>query len=379
MTKKFYHTVATLVGMIVGVGIFGIPYAIKEVGFITGFFYIWVIGAILLMVHLLYGEVTLRTKGQHRLVGYASIYLGKWGKGIASITQVLAFWGAIIAYVIIGGQFLEMILSPLIGGSLIIYQLVFWGASSLLVLSGIKLVSYVEFFMTAILLVAVGVIFFLGLPHVWYPNLQITNIQNIFLPYGVILFALGGAAAIPQMKEMLKGQEKKLEKAIKWGTLIPIVITILFAFVVIGVSGENTTIEAISGLSGALGSKIILLGAIFGFLAIATSFLVLGLNLKDIFEQDFKLNRFLAWVLACFIPLIIFLLNQPNFITMIALVGAIFSGFEGILIILIWKKAKKIGKRKPEYSIRISSLVIYLLMAIFILGMVYKLVFPEIG
>ena len=101
--------------------------------------------------------------------------------------------------------------------------------------------------------------------------------------------------------------------------------------------------------------------------------------MKDIFEQDFKLNRFLAWVLACFIPLIIFLLNQPNFITMIALVGAIFSGFEGLLIILIWKKAKKIGKRKPEYSIRISSLVIYLLMAIFILGMVYKLVFPEIG
>src|SRR3989339_211533 len=344
MTKKFYHTVAALIGMIIGVGIFGIPYAIKEVGFITGFFYIWVIGAILLMVHLLYGEVTLRTKGQHRLVGYASIYLGKWGKVIASITQVLSFWGAIIAYVIIGGQFLEMILSPVIGGSLIAYQLVFWGASSLLVLSGLKLVSYVEFFMTAILLVVIGVIFFLGLPHVWYPNLQITNIQNIFLPYGVILFALGGAAAIPQMKEMLKGQEKKLEKAIKWGTLIPIVITILFAFVVIGVSGENTTIEAISGLSGALGNKIIFLGAVFGFLAIA-----------------------------------IFLLNQPNFITMIALVGAIFSGFEGLLIILIWKKAKKIGKRKPEYSIRISALVIYLLMAIFILGIVYKLVFPEIG
>jgi tyrosine-specific transport protein len=379
MKKNFYHTIAALIGMIIGVGIFGIPYAVEKVGFITGFFYIWVIGSVLLLVNLLYGEVILRTKGKHRLVGYASIYLGKRGKVIASITQILAFYGALIAYIIVGGQFLEMIFSPFLGGNLLTYQLIFFGASAILVLLGLKLISTVEFFMTGLLLFVVAIILVLGLPYVWYPNLYIMNLKNIFLPYGVILFALGGAAAIPQMKEMLKGQEEKLEKAIKWGSIIPIIITILFAFVVVGISGENTSIEAISGLSGALGGKIIFLGAVFGFLAIATSFLVLGLNLRDIFEQDFKLNKIIAWVLACFVPFIIFLLNRPDFITMIAFIGAIFSGFEGLLIILIWKRAKKEGERKPEYSIKISSLVIYLLMAIFILGIIYKILFPALG
>lgn len=379
MTKKFFHTIAALIGMIIGVGIFGIPYAVEKVGFVTGFFYIWVIGAILLMVNLLYGEVILRTKGEHRLVGYASLYLGKWGKVVASITQILAFYGALIAYIIIGGQFLEMILSPFLGGSLLVYQLVFFGASSLFVLVGLKLVSYVEFFMTILLLVVIGIILLFGLPYVWYPNLYIMNIKNIFIPYGVILFALGGAAAIPQMKEMLKGQEEKLEKAIKWGTLIPIIVTILFAFVVVGISGENTTTEAISGLTSALGGKIVFLGAIFGFLAIITSFLVLGLNLKDIYKQDFRLNKILAWALACLVPLVIFLWGRPDFITMIAFIGAIFSGFEGLLIILIWKRAKVEGKRKPEYSIKISSIVVYLMMAIFAFGIIYKLIFPAVG
>jgi tyrosine-specific transport protein len=377
MNKRFLHAIAMLIGMIVGVGIFGVPYAVEKVGFALGFFYIAVIGLILLLVNLLYSEIVLRTEGKHRLVGYAEIYLGKWGKVVAGLAQILTFYGALIAYIIIGGQFLQMILMPIFGGSVLAYQIVFFVFMSLAVLIGLKLVASIEFFMTILLLAVVAIIFFAGLPYVWYPNLYVMNLKNIFFPYGVILFALGGAAAVPAMRELLRGQEEKMKKVITFGTLIPVAITILFAFVVIGVSGERTTVEAISGLVGPLGIQIIFLGAIFGFLAIATSFLVLGLNLRDIFNCDYKLNKILSWSLACVLPFLIFLWSRPTFMGVIAFTGAVLSGLEGILITLIWLKAKKLGKRTPEYILKISNLVVGLITVIFVFGIIYKLIYGE--
>ncbi len=377
MNKRFWHAVAMMVGMIIGVGIFGVPYAITKVGFALGIFYIVFLGGILLLEHLLYSEVVLRTEGKHRLVGYAEIYLGKYGKTLAGAAQILSFYGALIAYIIIGGQFLHAILLPIFGGSVLMYQFAFFVLMSLAVLIGLRLVASIEFLMTIILLAVVAIIFFFGLPYVWYPNLYIMNLKEIFFPYGVILFALGGAAAVPQIRELLRGQEEKMKKAIVIGTAVPLVVTALFAFVVIGISGSGTTQEAIAGLSGALGSKIVLFGAIFGFLAIATSFLVLGLNLKEIFNFDYKLNGFLSWALACILPFLIFLAGRPEFMSVIAFTGAVLGGLEGILIILIWLKAKENGKRQPEYSLKVSRLILDLVAFIFILGILYKLIYPE--
>lgn len=377
MNKRFFHAVAMMVGMIVGVGIFGVPYAVEKVGFALGFLYIFIMGLLLLLVHLLYSEIVLRTEGKHRLVGYAAIYLGEKGKIVAAVAQILSFYGALIAYIIIGGQFLHLLLSPVFGGTVFVYQIGFFIFMSLAVGAGLRLVAPIEFAMTMFLLVVVAIIFIFGLSYVWYPNLYVMNLKEIFFPYGVILFALGGAAAIPEIRELLRGQEKKMKKAIVWGTAIPLIITIIFSFVVIGISGENTTSEAISGLVGPLGGNIVILGAVFGFLAIATSFLVLGLNLKEIFKLDYKINSWLSWLLACLVPFLFFLLARPEFISVAAFTGAVLGGLEGILIILIWLKAQKEGKRTPEYSLKVSEWVLSLVVFIFILGLIYKIIYPE--
>jgi len=378
MNKRFFHAVAMMIGMIVGVGIFGVPYAVEKVGFVLGFFYIIVLGAILLLENLLYSEIVLRTEGKHRLVGYAEIYLGPKGKAVAGVAQILSFYGALIAYIIIGGQFLHTILETVFGGNVLHYQFFFFAFMSLAVLVGLRLVASIEFLMTVFLLAVMAIIFIAGLPYIWYPNLYVINLKEIFFPYGVILFALGGAAAIPAVRDLLRGQEEKIKKAITIGTAIPVILTVLFAFVVIGVSGENTSVEAISGLNLALGSKIILLGSIFGFLAIATSFLVLGLNLKDVFNCDYKFGKILSWLLACVLPFLVFLWSNPTFISVVGFTGAVLGGLEGILIILIWLKAKKAGKRSPEYSINVSRIVLDLIVFVFILGILYKIIFPKV-
>jgi len=77
MNKNFFFAVSTLVGAIVGLGMFGIPYTVSRAGFFIGLGYLIVLGIVALLIHLMYGEVVERTRGRHRLTGYTAKYLGE--------------------------------------------------------------------------------------------------------------------------------------------------------------------------------------------------------------------------------------------------------------------------------------------------------------
>ena len=62
---------AVLVGTIIGAGILGIPYVVAKSGFVIGAVHIILIGIIMTIVMLYLGEITLRTKANHQLPGYA--------------------------------------------------------------------------------------------------------------------------------------------------------------------------------------------------------------------------------------------------------------------------------------------------------------------
>jgi len=76
--------------------------------------------------------------------------------------------------------------------------------------------------------------------------------------------------------------------------------------------------------------------------------------------------------LVFIIPLIAFFAGARSFIGVIGFVGAITGGIDGIIIMLMAKAAKHRGQRKPEYSIPINWWIIILLIALFILGIVYQ-------
>lgn len=381
--KNFFYAVFTLIGMIVGVGIFGIPFAVAQAGFLTGFLYLLVLTAVILLVHLFYGEIVLRTKEEHGLVGYAQKYLGQNGKKIAGAAIIFEYYGALLAYLIAGGVFLNIIFGRFFGSGFLnslfngnfSWTIIFFVFGSLLILLGLRTISISEFFMTVLLLTVALVFIIKGAPLVSPVNLKGINLAKFFLPYGVIFFSLSGGAAIPEIRQILKGSEQKLKKAIILGTIVPAIIYLLFALIVVGITGQATTENAIDGLISHIGSWVIMLGAIFGFLAVTTSYLVLGLNLRKIFHRDYYLNRFVAWILACFVPLVAFLLGLNNFVLIIGLVGAVAVGFEGIMTILIYIKAKKMGDRQPEYNLKINRLVLAAIIFLFALGIIYQFIY----
>jgi hypothetical protein len=97
------------------------------------------------------------------------------------------------------------------------------------------------------------------------------------------------------------------------------------------------------------------------------------------YKLDLNLPNFPSWLLAMFIPFIIFCVvsvyGLATFTTVLKFGGAITGGLTGILITIMAIRAKKLGNRKPEYKVHISIPIIVILTIIFIAGIIYQFIF----
>jgi len=200
-------------------------------------------------------------------------------------------------------------------------------------------------------------------------NLIYFNVGNIILPFGVILFALMSFHAIPEVKIVLYKKEKLMKKVLIFGTLISVIFYSLFTLVVVGFKGIAT--PEIATL--ALGTVFVFLGIFTMF----TSWFALGNALEENFMFDERMRKKKAWVLTSFMPILIFLIIrffEFFSFTHILSIGGVFSGgLVAILILLMIKKAKKKGSRKPEYSMPVNWFIIWFLILIFVLGVVREI------
>lgn len=370
--KRFYSAVAVLIGGVVGVGVFGVPFAFAKAGFLTGFLFLAGLTLFTLITNLAYGEIILRTNRTHGIVGYAGIYLGDFWKKVAFFTFVLGAYAALLAYIIVGGEFLANIFSWQFFFSSGTLSFFFFLAGALAVAGGLRAVATIDVLMSFLYIAGVGLILAWGLPHITVDHFTTFNRDYWFLPYGVLMFALAGSSVVLQ-REVLAGEENRLKKAIIWGTLIPAVIYLLFSLAVVGVSGGDTSPEAFSGLRSFLGGRIIWLGSVFGLLAIFTSFLTLGDVLRESFRHDFHLKKVWAWLLTILPPWVMFNMGADNFINVISLAGAIAVGAQSIMLIFIYSKVKRLGHRLPEYSLHLPMPFWYAMMAIAFFGIIYTL------
>ncbi len=358
MTKQFVLAVASLIGVIIGAGIFSIPYIIAQSGVLTSFFYFLLLGAVVLVLHLFFGEIVLKTKENHRLVGYTQKYLGKKAKIIVLFSTIIGGIGSLLVYIILAGKFAHFILPTIL--SEVNWSLVIWFGLSILVVFGIKTISQAEFWLNLTLFSVIAVIFFFCLPKIEMVNFSLINVDNLFLPFGVVLFSLIGLSAIPEVAHILK-DKKQLNKVIIVASIITVSFSFLFGLIISGVTGPLTTAEPFTALANFLGRGVVILGIFFGVLAVSTSFLILANYLKNTLILDCSISKWLSLVLVCLSPIILYLAGVRNFIAVIGLVGVLVGLLEGSAIILIYKK---INQPRIKSKILIYSLIVVLFLGV---------------
>ena len=367
--KRLITAVSIMVGTAIGAGVLGIPYVAAQAGFWAVAGYIVILGAIILSINLYLGEVVLRTKGHHQIPGYALRYLGKKGMVLMEFAMVFGIYSGIVAYMLGMGESMSFLF---FGNSqyTTIFGILVGFIMSYLLWRGISALKKYEKMGVAIILLLLLAILVIFAKDVSFANLSYINTANIFLPFGVVLFALLSFASIPEIEQVLNKNEKLMKKTIILGTLIPVVFYIIFAFVVLGFMGTET--PEIATL--ALGPFFILLGIFTMF----TSYLASGNALEDNFKFDERMKKKRAWFLTSIIPIGIFLLiryfDYFSFTRILSIGGVVSGGLTAILILVMAKRARKRGNRKPEYTVPINWIIIGILSLIFIFGVLKELI-----
>lgn len=373
-SKDFFLSSSLLLGTMIGAGIFGLPFVAAKSGLLPVIFYFFILGTVSTLIHLFFGEIILRTKENCRLPGYAKKYLGNNGKMITSFSVLLGTVLALLAYIILGGNFLKLLFFPSINLSYFQFSLIFCLVLLPFFLKETRLVAKAELFTNIAFIFIIFLMFGLSFSNIDISNFVLFNPENVFLPYGVMLFALTGWSAVPEMAEILKGGErKKLKKSIIFSVAVSVIVYLVFMLTVVGVSGKHTSQDTFLGLTPFLNKNIILLGVLAGVVTIADSFLILGLYLKNTLIKDYNFKKKTALWVSWGIPLTMFILGFREFIGVIGFAGTMIGAIEGIVIVSIFKKAKVLGNREPEYSIDVPDFITKALLAIFLIGAIFHL------
>jgi len=362
--KNFIYALSIITGTIVGVGFFSLPFIASKVGFLVMLVYFLILGILIILTHLFFTELSLKTPDFKRLPGFAKFYLGSWGEKVASISFTVGLFGTLLAYLIVGGEFLGNLLSPIFGGGAVVYTIVYFSLGAILIFLGMKTIAKVELYgLLAFFLIAVA-IFIRSKSFIKIDNLfPSPDLNYLFLPYGPILFSLWGADLIPEIEEMMGNRKDLLKKIIPLAILIAIIIYSFFIYLILGISGTQTTESGLIGLKNFLPSGTMRLAFLIGVLATFTSFLTLGLTLKKVFWYDLKIGKNLAWLVTCSVPLMLFFIGFKNFIPIISFVGGIALGINAILILLMYRK------------INPKSFLVYPLLLIFLGGIIYEIMY----
>ena len=362
---SLYEAIALIVGATIGAGILGIPYATSQAGIIIGVSYIVGLGLLMASVNLMVGEVSSRTLRNLQIVGLARKYAGKNGGRAMSILFYTQIFSILILYLIAEGE----ILASFFGGPSWIWTLAFWVVGSMVVYFGIKAVKKAEVVLTGIIILIILVLGFMCLPHIQGEYYQIHQMSYFFLPYGVVLFSFSGIGTIPAAYRLLYGRGGLFKKAIIISSLVSITIYTVFTFLVLGVTGPNTTEVATIGLGKAAGQGMFYFANIFAILAMATSFLMLSMEAKDSLKWDFSFSHFWGSAIALGVPLAVFLAGLRQFIELMSIVGGILVSFQMFLMIFIYWKAKTQGDIEPKkYRLQFTVAITGLALIAFFVG-----------
>lgn len=356
MNGKFIRASLLQFSGIIGAGVFALPYFLYNSNFFfatLGMFFIALVTAI---VNIFYVHVICQTQGDHQLPGYAKKYLGEKFKYIAAISLLVSGLGAVLAYVKLGSSFIQ-ILFPVgtIAAVAIFLLLIVFGY--LIKAKSLKL--FLDYLPFAIVFIAF-LLFQITTKH-QLPEVGVQDFNLAF--FGVCVFALSGFTVIPEMEEILRGEENikfKLSLATVLGLAIACVVYLVFCYSVIRLSGPLLSQDSVSGLAES-SYFLAWIVSVFGLLATFKGSINFIGVFHEIFYRDFKETNMFSNIAAILLPFASLILFNLSFGSILGWVGA-GSIFVSVCVICLMILKQK----RNHYVLGLVSLVI----AVFVFGFI---------
>lgn len=377
MYRSIILPASILAATIIGAGTFVIPFIFVQSGIITGLFYLAIFGVAFTLIYLMYADTILRTKEDHRFSGYAEFYLGKLVKWPTILSTIVGMLFILTIYLILSASFVNLIWPTAPD----IYKVAaFWLIASLAILLKINRLAVSEF-LTVIGIIAIVLIAFIyGLKDfekIFSVPLVTADWRQFFLPYGAILFSLAGKTAIPTILGYFRKNNQQIiniKPVIVLGVLLPIIIYFVFSITVINLSNA-VSVDTVSGLADHLPSWLMFFFGILGFIAIWSTYIVIGRDIEKSLIHDIKLPNFLAAAVVFFSPLVMYSFGFQNFLELIKTTGGVFAGIEALLIILIWRKAVKTSPIASDIFKKPPHFIGAFLFLVFFIGAICEIIY----
>lgn len=372
--KNYFATSSILAGTILGVGLFGLPYVFSTAGFKIGILFLILCCFLTTTTHLIFGEALLRTSGEHRAPGLAKIYLGQKGYYISIVASFISLSGVLLAYLILGGQFIQN-LSQIFAWDININlaTAIFWLIGVLGMMTGIRFIGIGEIIGVALIMILIFGYLFLGLPGLKIQNFTSFNTANFFLPYGILLFALSGGTAVPEIfnyfkKKGISKEQINFKTPIIWGSIIPAVLCLLFVIGTFGLFPNKIIPIDLAGSLIKTNPLLAISTTVLGLALILTSYFILGLGFRNILFFDLKFKRLLSWVIPIGLPIILFFIQNRGFLAIIGFLGAFVLAIETIITFIVHYLSQKRGDKIPAYQIKFPMIIRVTLIVLLLIG-----------
>ena len=381
--KRLFGGILLVAGTTIGAGMLALPVETGAGGFLPALFSYFLCWAFMTSTGLLTLEVSLRLPPDANLVSMAGTYLGKGGRIAAWVLYLFLFYTLGVAYLSGGGGLLRGWIGTFLPNSGT--TLLFLALLAPIVALGAKAVDQMNRWLMAGLIIAYLAFVFCCIPSVHIEFLQRANWAVSLGALPIIFASFGFQGIIPSLTSYLKRDARAVRIAIVGGTGAAFVIYLLWEFLILGVIPEGALEQAKQhGLTAVAPLKdhvaygaISLVGEVFAFLAIATSFLGVTLGLFDFLadglQMDKRTKRLPLMALTFGPPLAISLIHPSLFLTALGLAGGIGCALLlGLLPIMMAYVSRRRMNNLEEVQLKGGNLFLGLLLTFAVFELVVE-------
>lgn len=339
-----------VLGNCLGVGVLALPIKSGLSGFFPALIGIIVIWSIMLIsAWVIAYKINLAKSDSFDIPSFFEAELGKIGKWLAVVCNLILLYGVLIAYLSGISSMVETLFDIPLPQSVIVF--LYFIITTSLIMFGMDALRKGNCFIIAGIWISFIVLIVTGISH--FDSKLLTYSDWNLLPLGlpVAVSAFHFHNIIPTVSRALKHDVSATRKAIFIGVFLGLIINLIWVLVVLGtmIEGDGASKDSIINafwynlpatvpMSELLHSKVFTIaGMVFALLSVTASYMANGTGLFG-FMRDLTIthlksdNKFLVGVLSFLPPLVITLIYPRIFLSALDIVGGV---GESILFIIL--------------------------------------------